>query len=63
MWNADVCTSSLTQRVVTAVHMQVAEQRLLPAAERIEGHRHGNRHVDADHADLDLVLELACRAT
>ena len=42
-----------------AVHVQVAEERILPAAERVERHRHRDRHVDADHADLDLVLEAA----
>jgi hypothetical protein len=44
---------------VGAVDVQVAEQRRLPAAERVVRHRHRDRHVDADHADLDLVLELA----
>jgi hypothetical protein len=39
--------------------VQVAEQRRLPAAERVVRHRHRDGHVDADHADLDLVLELA----
>ena len=29
----------------------------LPAAEAVVGHRNRDRHVDADHADLDLVLE------
>ena len=40
-----------------AVGVGVAEQRGLPAAERVVGHRHRDRHVDADHPDLDLVLE------
>src|SRR3954464_3924275 len=40
-----------------AMHVQIAEERALPAAEREVRHRHGNRHVDADHADLNLVLE------
>src|SRR5262245_14504966 len=30
-----------------AMHMEVAEERILPAAERKERHRHGDRHVDA----------------
>src|SRR5918995_5511887 len=42
------------------VHVVVAEQRGLPAAEAVERHRHRDRHVDADHAVLDLVGELAC---
>ncbi len=40
-----------------AVGVAVAEEAVLPAAERVVRHRHGNRHVDAHHPDLDLVLE------
>jgi hypothetical protein len=29
------------------MHVVVAEQRSLPAAERVEGHRYGDRHVNA----------------
>src|SRR3989344_705146 len=43
---------------IRAVHVQRAEHRALPAAEAMEGHRHRNRHVDANHADLDVLLEL-----
>ena len=35
---------------------------LLPAAEGVVRDRHGDRHVDPDHADLDLVLEPTRRA-
>ena len=35
----------------------VAEQGGFPAAEAVVGHRHRDGQVDADHADLDLVLE------
>src|SRR5687768_13198649 len=42
-----------------AVHVRVAEQARLPPAEAVVAHRHRDRHVDADHADLDVVLELA----
>ncbi len=42
---------------VRAVGLGVAEQRRLPAAERVVGDGHGDRHVDADHADLHLALE------
>ncbi len=35
----------------------VAEDRGLPAAEGVIGHRHRDRHVDAHHADLDVVGE------
>src|SRR5690242_10129883 len=43
------------------VHVVVAEQRALPAAEAVEGHRHRDRDVDAHHPDLDLVREVARR--
>jgi hypothetical protein len=35
----------------------VAEQGGFPAAEAVVGHGHGDGHVNADHADLDFVLE------
>src|SRR3984893_5067059 len=43
-----------------AVHRHVAEQGALPAAKAVEGHRHRDRHIDADHADLDAVRKFAC---
>src|SRR5579883_742036 len=43
------------------VHEMVAEERALPAAEAVEGHRHRDRHVDADHADLDAAREVPRR--
>src|SRR3954452_19680385 len=43
---------------VGAVHVGVAEQAGLPAAEAVVAHGHRDRHVDADHADLHLELEL-----
>src|SRR5664279_482843 len=39
-----------------AVGVGVPEKRGLPAAEGVITDRHRNRHVDADHADLDLIL-------
>src|SRR5665811_1904084 len=45
-----------------AVHVGVAEQRSLPAAEGVVGHRHRDRHVDADHTHLDVVLERSSRS-
>ena len=39
---------------IRPVLVQVAEARALPAAEGVVGDRHRDRHVDADHADLDL---------
>src|SRR5947207_6934639 len=38
-----------------AISVVITEQRALPAAERVPGHGHRNRHVDADHADLDAA--------
>src|SRR5262245_47408640 len=46
-------------RALHAVHRHVAEQRALPAAKAVEGHWYRDRHIDADHADLDAVGELA----
>src|SRR6185312_9960223 len=46
---------------VRTVGAEVAKQRAFPAAERVVGHRHRQRHVDADHADLDVVAEAARR--
>src|SRR6266478_2899161 len=43
-----------------AVSVHVAEQTLLPATETMPGHRHGDRHVDPHHADLNSPSELAC---
>ena len=45
-----------------AVGVGIAEQRGFPAAEAVVGHRYRDGHVDADHADLDLVLEAPRRA-
>ncbi len=42
--------------------MGVAEEARLPTAEAVVAHRHGDRDVDPDHADLDVELELARRA-
>src|SRR6266581_5467760 len=40
-----------------AVDVLVAEQRVLPPAEGVVGHRHRDRHVDADHAHVHPPLE------
>src|SRR5690349_9192539 len=42
-----------------AMLVDVAEGRALPAAEGVIGERHGDRHVDAYHADLHLAGEFA----
>src|SRR5579884_2824524 len=40
-----------------SMHVMIAEQGPLPAAERVEGHRDRNGNVDADHARLHLAGE------
>src|SRR4029078_5718056 len=42
-----------------AIGVGVADHARLPAAEAVPRHRHRDRHVDADHADLDPARELA----
>ena len=42
--------------------MHAAEQALPPGAETVPGHRHRNRHVDADHAHLHARRKLARHA-
>src|SRR5438128_10498944 len=44
---------------IRAVLVEVAETRLLPAAEGVVCNRHRDRHVDADHADVDAGREIA----
>src|SRR5581483_3583090 len=46
---------------VGAVRMQVAEEAVLPAAEREEGDRRRHPDVHPDHPGLDLVAEAADR--
>src|SRR5215471_12874600 len=41
-----------------SVDVEVAEEGVLPAAERVVGDRHRDRDVDADHARLHVELEL-----
>ena len=41
--------------------MMVAEERRLPAAEAVEGDRHRDGNVDADHSDLHALDEIARR--
>src|SRR5262249_44951126 len=41
-----------------AVHVVIAEQRVAPASEAEEGHRHRNGDVDAHHANFDRRGEL-----
>src|SRR5437763_400320 len=43
---------------IRAMLVEIAEAGLLPAAKRVVGDRHWDRHVDADHADIDLGGEI-----
>src|ERR1700744_3084638 len=42
-----------------AVNIHVAEGAPAPAAETMPSHRHGDGHIDADHAGLHLTPEFA----
>src|SRR5579859_5843873 len=46
---------------VRAVLVEVPEARGFPAAEGVVRDRHGDGHVDADHAHLDSAREVAGR--
>src|SRR5260370_26630299 len=48
---------------IRAVLVEIAKAGLLPATESVIGDRHRDRHVDADHADIDLGREIARRIT
>ena len=41
--------------------VEIAEMGALPAAKSVIGERHGDRHIDADHADIDARGEIAGR--
>ena len=53
---------SLAPRVKTdgigTVSAEIAEQGTFPATETVIGNRYRQRHVDADHADFDIVSEI-----
>src|SRR5690348_7920279 len=44
-----------------ALDVQVAEKRAVPAGEREPGHRRRHADVDADHARVEVPLELSGR--
>src|ERR1700691_2385698 len=44
---------------IRSVLIEIAKAGLLPATEGVIGDRHRDRHVDADHADIDLGGEIA----
>src|SRR5687768_4350754 len=46
-------------QALLAILADVAEARALPAAETVVADRHRDRHVDADHADVNPADELA----
>ena len=45
------------------MHVKVAEERTLPAAEGEEGHRHGYRNIHSDHADVHLFVKAPRRTS
>src|SRR5687768_4169330 len=49
--------AGVERHTLGAVHVLVAEEGVLPAAEGVVGHRDGDRDVDADHPHLDAALE------
>ncbi len=42
-----------------ALEVEVAEERLVPTGEREPRHRGGDADVDADHAGVEMLFELA----
>src|ERR1041385_9232100 len=44
---------------LAALHVEVAEERIVPAVEGKPCHRSGHADVDADHAAVDAMLEFA----
>jgi hypothetical protein len=39
------------------VHVQIPEERVLPAPERVIGHGHGDRDIHADHTGGHVATE------
>src|SRR5689334_3025414 len=56
LWPAlrDRLEASIEAKPLGAIDMMVAEDGVAPAPETVEGHGHRDRHVDPDHAHLDL---------
>src|ERR1700689_5608222 len=50
---------SVKAEALGSVGMMIAEHRIAPAAETVERHRYRDRHIDSDHADLDVAGESA----
>src|SRR5437588_3919485 len=44
---------------IRTVLVEIAEAGFLPTAKRVVGDRHRDRHVDADHADIDAGSKIA----
>src|SRR5690606_33707018 len=53
----DALLTGVEAHAFFAVGVAIAKEAGLPAAEAMPGHGHGNRHVHADHADLDAATE------
>ena len=49
--------SGIKAHTLVPMHVMIPEEGALPATEAVEGHGHRNRHVDPDHADIDLMGE------
>src|SRR5699024_3641852 len=47
---------------VWSMLVQVTETRGLPTAEGVVSNWHWDRHVDANHADVDLGCKIPCRS-
>src|SRR4051794_23008867 len=57
---SDDLGSGVKLDAVGTVHMQVAEERSLPAAEAVIRDRDRNWYVDSHHPNFNVELELSC---
>src|SRR5262249_15700403 len=53
---------SIEQHPFLALNVQIAEERRVPAGKREPRHRRGHTDVDADHAGIETMLDVAGRA-
>src|SRR5689334_12430929 len=53
--------SRVEHHSLDALHMKIAEERVVPAAEAEQGHRGRHPHIYADHARLDVADEFSGR--
>src|SRR4029453_16114229 len=57
----DDLAAGVERDALGTVDVLVAEERVLPPAEGVVGHRNRDRYIDADHADIHAALEGARR--